>query len=77
MRYYGIFYRPFGQPLSPVEAADSKHLKWFTLFPELPFELRLVVWHIAIRFAYNPTVHLLPIRDQTAISFFVTLFVSH
>lgn len=60
MRYYGRI----GQKPSLYEVTDSKPLKWFTLFRELPFEIRLIIWHIAICFAYNPTVRLQPIRDD-------------
>jgi 2EXR family len=58
-----LYYGNICQPLFPYGVAASKPLKHFTLFPELPFEIRLVIWQIAIRFGYNPTVRLLPIRD--------------
>jgi hypothetical protein len=35
------------------------------LFPELPFEIRLAIWQIAINFPYNPVVQLHPVRDNT------------
>jgi len=60
MRYYGHL----GQKLSAYGVADRNPLKQFTIFCELPFEIRLVVWQIAIRFAYNPTIRLQPIREN-------------
>lgn len=66
MRYYGHV----GQLLSPYGVANSKPLKQFTVFLDLPFEIRLVIWQIAVRFAYNPTVRLLPIRDNNGLIIF-------
>jgi hypothetical protein len=60
MRYSGRV----GLKPSLYEATDSKPLKWFTLFRELPFEIRLVIWKITIRFPYNPTVRLPSIFDD-------------
>jgi 2EXR family len=44
MQYYGSI----SQEPSLYEVTDSKPLKKFTLFPELPFEIRLVIWQISI-----------------------------
>jgi hypothetical protein len=61
MRCYGST----SQEPSLYKVMDSKTLKKFTLFPELPFEIRLVIWQITIRFPYNPTVQLQPIHDNS------------
>ncbi len=61
MRYYGNI----GQEQSSYEVKDSKPLERFILFLQLPFEIRLVIWQIMIRFPYNPTVSLEPTRDHT------------